>query len=243
MKKKLTIRYIGTNYHGWQVQKNAITVQQTLQDALERATGTRPGVTGCSRTDSGVHANMYCCHFEYDGKLPDDKMTDALNAYLPHDIAALSCEDVPDNFHARYSVRTKEYIYQIHNAKTPDPFLRNYALYVKSPLDIGQMRQAASRFIGTHDFAGFCSAGSSVEDTVRKVIAADVTKSGSLVTFNIEANGFLYNMVRIITGTLLDASYGKILPGDIPEIISSKSRDKAGATAPAHGLFLNRVIY
>ncbi len=239
----LTISFDGTAYHGWQVQENAVTVQQTLQDALEKICSNRDNVVGCSRTDSGVHANMYCCNVRTESTVACDRLVTALNAVMPRDIAALDCREVDFDFHARYDCKSKEYIYKIWNSPNKNPFLYNHTLHYKYPLDAEFLSQQAKDFIGTHDFSAFCAAGSSVEDTVRTVMNASVEREGDMVIFRVEADGFLYNMVRIMTGTLLDIAKGKIPADSIPQIIDSGSRFAAGYTAPARGLYLNNINY
>jgi tRNA pseudouridine38-40 synthase len=239
----LTLRFDGTAYHGWQVQKNAVTVQQTLQDALETVLRSRPPVIGCSRTDAGVHANEYACNFRTSMNIPNESLLRALNTNLPADIAVTGCTEVPERFHARYSACAKEYIYKIFNEKTRDPFLNRFALYYPYRLDIEAMRRAAAGFLGRHDFKAFRATGSSVDDTVRNVTLFEIETQGSLATFRVRADGFLYNMVRIMTGTLLYVSQGRIGESNICEIIDSQSRERAGPTVPAHGLYLNKVFY
>lgn len=240
---KLTLRYDGTRYHGWQVQQNAVTVQQVLQDAVERITGVRSGITGCSRTDAGVHALMFCCALDTASALRGDKLCRALNAVLPSDVAVYDAAEMPDDFHPRYDATGKRYIYRLYNGRYRHPFYDGYALHINRALDEQLLDKAAKDFLGTHDFAAFCASGSSVEDTVRTVTHAGVTREGDMVTFSVEANGFLYNMVRIMVGTLLDISTGKIAPDAIPTILASKKRESAGHTAPACGLYLHTVRY
>ena len=239
----LTLAFDGTAYHGWQVQENAVTVQQTLQDAMEAVLKTRPPVKGCSRTDSGVHAYMYCCSFKTSSAIPCDSLRRALNVNLPYDISVTDCNEVAPDFHARYSCTGKEYIYKIWNSENRDPFLNGYAYFYPKRLELERMRQAAAAFIGRHDFRGFCASGSDVGHTVREVSRFEIERDGCLVTMRVRADGFLYNMVRIMTGTLLHVSRGRISPGELPAIIESGSRSLAGPTAPAHGLYLNRVFY
>lgn len=239
----LTISFDGTAYHGWQVQENAVTVQQTLQDALEHICSKRDNVVGCSRTDSGVHANMYCCNVRTESTIDCKKLVGALNAVLPNDIAAIDCEEVDYGFHARYDCKSKEYIYKIWNSQSKNPFLYNYSLHYKYPLDEKFLDRQAKAFIGTHKFDSFCAAGSSVEDTERTVMNAAVEREGDMVIFRVEANGFLYNMVRIMVGTLIDISRGKIPADSIGKIIGAENRSAAGYTAPAHGLYLNKINY
>ncbi|MCR5523017.1 MAG: tRNA pseudouridine(38-40) synthase TruA [Clostridia bacterium] len=239
----LTICFDGSAYHGWQVQENAVTVQQTLQDALEQIIHKRDNITGCSRTDSGVHANMYCCNIRTQSGIECSKLVSALNAVLPDDIAVRNCIEASPDFHARYNCKSKEYIYRIWNSKCRNPFEYKHTFQYKYPLDEVFLDSQAKDFTGKHDFSAFCAAGSSVEDTVRTVTCAQVSRDGDLVTFRVCADGFLYNMVRIMVGTLIEISEGKIAPGTIPEIIKSGDRSNSGFTARPEGLFLNRVEY
>lgn len=239
----LKISYDGSNYHGWQVQKNAITVQEVFQNAVEKVFRKKLDIKGCSRTDSGVHANMYCLSLKTDMNISNESVVRALNTYLPKDIAVNSCEEVDDDFHARYSVKSKEYIYKLYNGKIRNPFLEKYAFQYRYPIDVDYLDKEAKAFIGTYDYSGFCSAHSGVEDTVRTVKNFTVWREGDMVYFKVEADGFLYNMVRIMVGTLLFVSEGKIKEGELNEVILSKNRKKAGKTAPAQGLYLNKVNY
>lgn len=239
----MILRFDGTAYHGWQVQKNAVTVQETLQDAAKHILGKRENITGCSRTDTGVHANMYCCNMRTEHPMDCEKLATALNAVLPRDIAVLQCKEVPFEFHARYDCKSKEYIYRINDSGIKDPFDYKYSYFRPYPLDTEFLSKEASGYLGAHDFSAFCAAGSSVKDTVRTVSGAKFERDGNIAVFRVEADGFLYNMVRIMVGTLLDISAGKIPPGSIPEIIDSLDRNRAGFTAPAEGLFLNKIIY
>ena len=239
----LTISFDGTNYHGWQVQDNAVTVQQTLQDALEQICSSRDNIVGCSRTDAGVHANMYCCNMRTENPIECRRLVGALNAILPRDIAALECKEVDYDFHARYDCKSKEYIYKIWNSPNKNPFNFNHTLHYKYPLDEKFLSEQAKAYIGTHKFDSFCAAGSSVEDTERTVMNAAVEREGDMVIFRVEADGFLYNMVRIMAGTLIDISRGKIPADSIGQIIEARNRFAAGYTAPARGLFLNKIHY
>lgn len=240
----MTMRFDGSAYHGWQVQKNAVTVQETLQDAIEKALGRRENVTGCSRTDAGVHANMYCCNFRTESKKGCETVVRALNAWLPRDIGVYDCREAPEDFHARYSCVSKEYRYVIWNSPYKNPFYQNRALHLKAPLlDADMLNEEAARFVGTFDYKAFASTGHSVVDTVRTVTACRVERLGDEVIFTVRADGFLYNMVRIMAGTLLDAARGGIAGGEIRDIILSGDRGRAGATAQACGLYLNRVNY
>ena len=239
----MKIKYDGSRYHGWQVQDNALTVQVEVQNALEAIIGTRPNVTGCSRTDSGVHAKEYCFHFDSDLDLSGEAYVKAMNTKLPQDISAFYCEKKDDEFHSRYSVKSKRYEYCFFDGDVRDPFYSKYSWFMKQKLDENLLDKAAKEFIGTYDFSGFCASGSSVKDTVRTVFDAGVKRIGDTVIFYVEADGFLYNMVRIMAGTLYFVSLGKIVVDDIKNIIESKNRDNAGVTAPANGLFLTKVNY
>lgn len=239
----LTLRYDGSRYHGWQVQKNGITVQETLQDAVERLTGIRSGLTGCSRTDAGVHAEMFCCTFDTAFPLRGERMVKALNAYLPRDIAVYGCREVEADFHPRYAALGKRYVYRIWNAPERNPFWEGRALHCRRPLDAAFLNEQAAAYVGTHDFASHQAAGSTVEETIRTVRRAEVERRGEMVLFTVEADGFLYNMVRIMVGTLLGLQAGSLEAGSIPAILESGSRERAGATAPACGLYLDHVFY
>lgn len=242
----LTLRFDGTAFHGWQVQRGQRTVQQTVQDALERALGHRPDLTGCSRTDAGVHARMFCAHFDCERDKPEDTMVKALNYWLPPDIAARDCRVVPDDFHARYGALGKQYVYQIWNGAARDPFLERYALHVRRPLDETRLNELADRFIGKRDFAGFCAAPGLAANrggTTRTVLRCDVAREGDLLRVAVRADGFLYNMVRIIVGTLLLAHDEGWTPDELSAAIAKADRAAAGPTAPAHGLFLDEVYY
>jgi tRNA pseudouridine38-40 synthase len=239
----LTIQYDGSNYHGWQVQKNAVTVQEVFQNAVEKVFKERLDVKGCSRTDTGVHANMYCLTIKVDIDISNEGVIMALNSHLPMDIAVIDCREVPMDFHPRYSCKSKEYIYKLYNGKIRNPFFANYAYYYRYNIDAKYLNKEAKAYIGTYDYSGFCSAKSDVEDTVRTVKSFDVWRDGDFVYFKVEADGFLYNMVRIMVGTLLFVSQGKIKEGELENIIKSKNRKLAGKTAPPQGLYLNKINY
>lgn len=239
----LTLKYDGTNYHGWQVQENAVTVQQMLQDAVERILGIRENVTGCSRTDARVHANMFCCNMRTAKEMPPQRMQTALNAVLPHDIAVTALREVPYAFHARYDCTGKEYKYLILNSAVRDPFYETRALHYPWRLQAELLDAQAQAFLGTHDFSAFCASKSSVEDKTREIRRISVRRNGDMVEFTVEGNGFLYNMVRIMVGTLLGINDGSIAKDAIPDILESRDRTRAGVTVPAHGLYLNRVEY
>ncbi len=239
----LTICYDGTNYHGWQIQPNGITVQQVLGEELSLLLGKKTGVTGCSRTDAGVHAKEFCCHFDCDETIPDDAFLRGLSARLPDDISVIASKTVPSDFHARYNAVGKTYVYNILNSKIKDPFLGRYSWRIERNLDIEKMNMFCQKIVGTHDFAPFSSSGRTVEDTVRTVKECFVEKENDVLKLQITANGFLYNMVRIIVGTAVEVSDGKIDLSDIDKIFIEKKRELAGITAPARGLFLKKVIY
>lgn len=239
----ITIKYDGTAYHGYQVQNNAVTVQQTFQDAVEKVFGERLDVKGCSRTDSGVHANMYCLTLDTDMNIGCENVIMALNTFLPDDIAAIDCSEVSMDFHPRYDCKSKEYVYKLYNGHRPDPFVRNYAYNYRRSIDADYLNRQAQAFLGKHDFSGFCSIKSDVEDTVRNVKSFSVKRDGDMIYFTVEADGFLYNMVRIMVGTLLFVSEGKIKENELADVIASCDRKRAGKTAPPQGLYLNRVKY
>lgn len=239
----LKIAYDGTAYHGWQVQPNGITVQAVLCDALFDMCKSKISVTGCSRTDAGVHANEFFCHFDTNLDIPETAFVKGLNAILPDDISVLSCTSVSDDFHARYSAKGKNYLYRFYDGETENPFYRRYALRVQNKLNVDLMNEYCSRMVGTHDFSGFSSSKRTVTDTVRTISECKVYRDGDFVVLSVTADGFLYNMVRIIAGTALQVSLGKINPLDTEKIIQSKNRDMAGATLLPHGLYLNKVIY
>ena len=239
----LTLQYEGTCYHGWQVQPNGITVQETLQDSIEHIIGMRPSVTGCSRTDAGVHANRFYCTTECPKRMTLKKFMQALNAVLPQDIAVLNCRTVEESFHPRYSAVAKRYVYRIWNGTARNPFEKDRSLYIRSRLDETAMNRVAGLFVGTYDFSAFCSAGSAVQDRVRTIRRSEVHRDGDMVTYTVEADGFLYNMVRILVGTILDVIGGRLSEDSVRQALETGNRQLAGATAPACGLFLDEVWY
>lgn len=239
----LTLAYDGTPFCGWQLQPNGESVQQNIEHAIEQATGTHSRVTGCSRTDAGVHAREFVCNFFSATHIPVEQLPAALNFYLPPQIAVRACRAVPQNFHARYDCKAKTYRYHIHNSPVRDPFLLNRATQINRPLDEVMLHTQAQDFIGRHDFAAFCAAGSSVKSTVRTVTHASVQRDGDSVFFIVRGEGFLYHMVRIMAGTLLHIAAGKLPQGSIPSIIASGDRAQAGPTAPVQGLCLWQVEY
>ena len=240
----LAIRYDGSNYHGWQVQQNAVTVQQVFQDALAKVLGERPDVKGCSRTDSFVHALQFGVSFRTERIIPCERLKGALNHFLPDDIAVLSCREVPAEFHARYSCLGKEYVYRIWNCQTRDPFLRDRVLHYWYPLDLERLNRAAAGFLGAHDFSSFCAVDARVPgDMTRTVTKSEWSREGDMVSYFVAADGFLYHMVRIMVGTMLRVAQGKLQPEDIPRILQAENRQAAGPTAPPQGLYLKAVFY
>lgn len=239
----LTISYDGTAYHGWQVQPNGITVQEALQNSLQKMLGVRPSVTGCSRTDAGVHAREFCCHFDCDDAFPEKAFLKGLDSLLPSDIAVKDCKEVSSDFHARYSAKGKRYAYYIFNSSVRDPFNSRYTWRIERKLDIEKMNIFCKSIVGTHDFYAFSSSGRSTEDTVRTVTECYAEKSGDTAVIKIAANGFLYNMVRIITGTAVAVSDGQAEPDIAKRAFLLKERSLLGRTAPPQGLFLERVFY
>ena len=239
----LTLRYDGTAYHGWQVQPNAVTVQQTLQDAIEAVTGVRSGVIGCSRTDTGVHAEMFCCTFDTESTIPETRIPAALNMHLPQDIGVYACREVSSDFHPRYMAKGKRYTYRVWNAHARNPFVDRYVTRCTLPLNADELHTTAQQFVGTYDFSAFCSSGADTDDHIRTVTSFSVKREGEMVLFTVEANGFLYNMVRIMVGTLLDIAAGRLPADTITTALQTGDRCTAGATAPPGGLCLEKVLY
>lgn len=240
----MRIKYDGTNYHGWQFQENAVTVQSTVEDALSKTLGGSVKVTGCSRTDSGVHALDYILNFKTDTSIPPERLPYALNYRLPNDITAIEAWEADENFSARFSTHGKRYIYRIWNSVFKDPFLCRYSWHYPYKLCFEDMQEAAKHFVGRHDFAGFMSSGGQQTTTVRNIRVCTAERDSELdelITITVEADAFLYNMVRIIVGTLTDVGCGKIAACDIPSVIESTDRKRGGITAPPQGLFLKKV--
>lgn len=243
MNIRLLIDYDGTAYHGWQIQKNGITIEGVLTDAIKKITKEQVKLTGCGRTDAGVHAQNYVCNFKTSAHIPPEKYPVALNTVLPDDIVVKDAVAEDEEFCAILSSHSKRYVYRIWNAPIPDAFVQRYSWHYKYPLDVEAMQEAAKAFIGEHDFLGFAAAGFTVKTTVRTIYSLDVRKSGDLIEIDVCGNGFLYNMVRIIAGTLVHVGGGKIKACDMGDIIASKDRKRAGITAPAKGLCLKEVYY
>ena len=252
MKILLHLSYLGTNYCGYQVQPNGVTIQQKLNEAAKQLFGYDCDIVGCRRTDSGVHANEFCATVTKKKEnalytnIPTDKIPQAMTHWLPEDICVFAAEEVDDDFHPRYDVKYKEYVYKIWNSPVRDPFTQGRAWHCPKRIDdegLERMKRAAACYVGKKDFCSFMAADSKVEDTVREVFDSEIEREGELITFRVRADGFLYNMVRIFVGTLVDVAYGKIEPEDIHKIIEQKDRRAAGSTAPPHGLYLNKVSY
>ncbi len=248
MKYLLEISFLGTAYFGFQVQKgkDLPTVQGTVQDAVNAVFGRRYPVTGCSRTDRGVHAKQFFVTVDPGGDritIPTEKIPTAMNAALPDDIAVKSAVTVPDSFHPRYTEMEKEYIYVFDNGGTRSPFDAGRAYYVPRPIREDLMDEAARKIEGKHDFTSFMAAGSKIVDAVRTVKSCRVRREGDRVILTVSADGFLYNMVRIIAGTLLAVSDGRISPDEVTDIVNARDRSRAGSTLPPDGLYLNRVTY
>lgn len=240
---KLTIAYDGTNYCGWQIQPNGITIEEILNKALSKMTGEEVFVIGASRTDSGVHAMGNVAVFDTETTIPAEKIAVALNQRLPDDIVITKSEEVALDFHPRYCECSKTYEYHIINTRIPIPTKRLTNYFVSYVLDIDKMRQAASYLVGEHDFVSFCNVRTDVENTVRTITALDIITNGNEITIRIIGNGFLYNMVRIIVGTLIRVGRGFYEPEKVKEILEAKDRKAAGVTAPAHGLVLVEIKY
>ncbi len=252
MKLLIKIRYVGTAYCGYQVQPNAVSVQRRLNEAAYELFGYECDIVGCSRTDSGVHANEFCATVarrgceHLDTRIPCERIPLAFCAHLPKDISVFDARWVSEDFHARYDVKEKEYIYRIYNAPVHSPFEIDRAAHVPRRIDdagLARMNLAASRLVGTHDFAAYMAQGSTVASTVRTVTLAHMEREGDVLIFRVAADGFLYNMVRILAGTLLDVGLGKLSPEEIDRITAGRDRAAAGMTMPACGLYLNRVDY
>ena len=239
----LFIKYDGTAYHGWQVQKNAVTVGQTLEEAAARVVGHKVHITGCGRTDAGVHARVYVANFRTDSRIPTDRLPYALNTHLPDDILVYEAREVDEGFNAIGSCVKKEYTYQIYNSPMKDPFYVNRAWFYPKRLDENIMREAAAQFVGTHDFAAVRSVGTDVKSTVRTVYHFDVERQEDLIFFRVCANGFLYNMARAMVGTVVYAAEGKIAPKDIGSILAAGNRTAAGPTVPPGGLYMTQLWY
>ena len=241
------IKYLGTDFHGFQVQPDKRTVQGELCSALKQAFGIPTSVTGCSRTDAGVHANEFCLVLENDGgTIPPSKLPVAVSRFLPNDLSLFYAEECNADFHPRYDVKSKEYLYKIINQRVYDPFSFGRAWFVPREITdegIDFMRCAAEYLVGKHDFTTFMSEGSDVTDKIRTVFYINIEKQNDNIDIKICADGFLYNMVRIIVGTLVEVAFGRFSPQDVALALEKKDRSLVGMTAPAEGLYLNKVVY
>ncbi|NNU74996.1 tRNA pseudouridine(38-40) synthase TruA [Clostridium estertheticum] len=240
---KIIIEYDGTNYSGWQRQNNVMTIQEKIESAIEELTGEKTQITGSSRTDAGVHAKGYTGNFYTNSKIVIEKFTGAINSKLPRDIVILHSFEVPYEFHSRYNSIGKMYSYTIINRRQAVAVGRNYIYNHKQILDVEAMQIGAQYFMGTHDFSAFKNLGSSAKTSVRTISRLDIVKNEELIKIYIAADGFLYNMVRIIVGALIRVGEGKLKPSEIKDIIESKQRSKAGKSVPANGLCLEEVFY
>ena len=251
MKLMLKLRYDGTAYCGYQAQPDKPSIQRVLTDAVSACFGFPCTVTGCSRTDSGVHALGFCAAVEPVNAenritIPTGRVHRALRRFLPADISVCGEADVPDDFHPRYSVIRKEYLYRMYDTVWDDPFETTRAWHLKHPVTdegLARMNRAAAHIVGHHDFTSLMAAGSKIVDAHRTVYSLNVRRTGDFLDLRVSADGFLYNMVRIITGTLADCAYGVFEPDDMKAILEAKDRAKAGKTAPPHGLYLAEVTY
>lgn len=240
---KLTIQYDGTNYHGWQRQKNALSIQKIIEDNLGRILNHKVTLYASGRTDAGVHALGQVGNFHTTSKLTPDVIKKALNSMLPQDIVITESVEVEEKFHARYQAKSRVYQYLIWNYKIPSPFFRRYSWFVATKLDLVKMQEAGSLLIGRHDFSSFQGANRTESSPIRKIIKIEIKNIGRFLIFTIEADSFLRHMVRNIVGTLVEVGKGKLSLDDFKKIIISKDRTKAGPAAPAHGLFLREVKY
>jgi len=240
---KLTLEYDGSNYHGWQSQNNSLAVQDVVYKAVFKLTGENVTINGSSRTDAGVHAYGLCANFITNSSIPPERFSFAMNSVLPSDIVVVKSEEVSLDFHARFNSKGKKYRYMIYNSTFPSALLRERACHEVRNLDESKMQEAAMKFLGTHDFSSFMAAGSVVKSPVRTIHSVEVTRDGNIINFEVLGNGFLYNMVRIMAGTLIEVGYGRIKVAEVENIILSKDRKRAGKTAPAHGLYLVKVYY
>ena len=239
----LCLTYLGTAYHGWQIQNNLPTVQETMEKAIVAVVGHSVHVTGCGRTDAGVHAKCYVANFRTSSTIPVERLPYALNTHLPVDIVVTKAFDVHENFNAIGSCVKKEYTYLIYNSRVRDPFYVDRAWFYPKHLDEKIMQEAAQQFVGTHDFAAVRSVGTDVKSTVRTVYHYEVERQENLISLRVCANGFLYNMARAMAGTVVYAAEGKIKPSQITQILNSGNRTAAGPTVPAGGLYMTHLWY
>ncbi|MBD7914265.1 tRNA pseudouridine(38-40) synthase TruA [Clostridium sp. Sa3CUN1] len=240
---KLILEYDGTNYLGWQKQRIGKTIQGTLEEAIRSLTNEEIDSIGSSRTDAGVHAKGFIANFKTNSKIPADKFREAINHKLPDDIVILKSEEVEEDFHSRYNAKGKTYSYSILNRDVKSAIDRNYVYHIKKELDLNSMEEACKYFIGTYDFSAFKTSGSSVKSSIRTISELYIQKNDDIIKIFVTGDGFLYNMVRIIVGTLIMVGNNKIKPEEIKNIIESKNRDNAGICVPPNGLVLEKVYY
>ena len=239
----ITLKYLGTAYHGWQVQKTQVTVGETVEKAVAMVVGHPVHVTGCGRTDAGVHARVYIANFRTTSRIPVDRLPYALNTHLPLDIVVTDAREVPEGFNAIGSCVKKEYTYLIYNSAIKDPFYVNRAWFYPKHLDEKVMQLAGSQFVGTHDFVAVRSVGTEVKSTVRTVYYYEVAREGDIISLRVCANGFLYNMARAMAGTVVYAAEGKFPPESVAEILERGDRKAAGPTVPPGGLYMTQLWY
>lgn len=243
MRYAMLLSYDGTNYGGWQIQKNAVTVQQKITEALEDVLGFRINVTASGRTDSGVHARAQVCHFDAQTSIPAEKIADALNARLPDDISVLQTVEAPDGFNAQSSAKKKTYCYRFYLSQRRHPLSDRHSVQIKFDLDFNKLEYAAKLFEGEHDFKAYCAAGSQVKTTVRTIYDIKVKRDGCNIAICVTGNGFLYNMVRTLVGTMIYYAAGRLSEEDILNSLTQCNRDSVGKTMPAKGLTLEYVDY
>lgn len=243
MRVFLKIEYDGTRYSGWQIQPNGITVQEEIEKAIEKLTGEQVNIVGSGRTDSGVHAEGQVAHFDTQSSIPAEKFAPALNGVLPKDIKIIMSKQVGEDFHARFSAKRKTYRYTVYESEQARPLLDRYATKLAVKVNDIEMAKACQKFIGKHDFKCFLASGSEIKDTVREIYSANIERDGDKIHFTVCGNGFLYNMVRIMVGTLVKVGEGKLSAEDVENILTLGDRSKAGATMPARGLTLLSVEY
>ncbi len=240
---KVIMAYKGTNYHGYQIQPNAVTVQGVVEERLSKVLNEPVTIVGCSRTDTGVHAKGYVFNVHTNSSIKTIGLVRGMNSLLPNDISFLQCEEVPEEFHSRFDCKYKEYMYLIHCSESKNPFAEDLQYHYRRPVHLDLMQEACRHYIGTHDFRSFSACKDLDYNTVRTIFDFNMEYKDQTLKILVKGDGFLYNMVRILVGTLLDVNEGYILPNSIPDILNAKDRLKAGRTAMPHGLYLNKVYY
>ena len=241
---KMIIAYDGTRYYGWEHQPNTdMTIQGKLESVLSQMTGEQIDVIGAGRTDAGVHAKGMAANAHMQTSMTPDEICDYMNRYLPEDICVMEVRIASERFHSRYNAKRKVYLYKIDNNEYPNPFNRKYTCHVPKKIDLDKMRAVADVLVGEHDFTSFCSSRSKKKSHVREIYSISINENNGLIEIYVEGNGFLYNMVRIIAGTLIDAGHNKITPEEVKNLLELKDRSKSPETAPSKGLFLYRVKY